>query len=93
LTEEAMNALAYELRRTGFNVQQQEPIEVYHDGLIVVGDYFADLLVGDAIIVELKATKNTPRRLCRSVPELPEGHRMTAVPAAQFRETPCRDQT
>jgi GxxExxY protein len=59
LTEEAMHALAYELRRTGINVKQQEPIAVYYDGL-VVGDYFADLLVGDATIVELKATKGTP---------------------------------
>jgi hypothetical protein len=32
---------------------------VYYDG-IVVGDYFADLLVEDAIIVELKATKDSP---------------------------------
>jgi GxxExxY protein len=59
LTEEAMNALAYELRRTGVNVQQQEPIKGYYDGL-VVGDYVADLLVADAIIVELKAIKDTP---------------------------------
>jgi hypothetical protein len=92
LTEAAMNALAYELQRTGFNVKQQEPITVYYDG-IVVGDYFADLLVGDAIIVELKATKDTPRRLCRSVPELPEGHRIAAVPATQLRQTKCRNQT
>jgi GxxExxY protein len=52
-------ALAYELRRSGVNVKQQEPIKVYYDG-IVVGDYFADLQVEDAIIVELKATQDSP---------------------------------
>jgi GxxExxY protein len=54
LTEAAMNALSERI-----NVKQQEPITVYYDGLIV-GDYFADLLVGDAIIVELKATQGSP---------------------------------
>jgi hypothetical protein len=54
LTEAAMNALSERI-----NVKQQEPIKVYYDGL-VVGDYFADLLVEDAIIVELKATQDSP---------------------------------
>jgi GxxExxY protein len=35
------------------------PIEDYSDGLIV-GVYFADLLVRDVIIVELKATQDSP---------------------------------
>ena len=50
------NALVHELRKNGLQVKQQEPIKVYYDG-VVVGEYFADLLVADTIIVELKATK------------------------------------
>ena len=50
------NALAHELRKSGFAVKQQKSIKVYYDG-IVVGDYIADLLVQDAVLVELKAIK------------------------------------
>ena len=48
------NALAIELRKSGLDVKQQAPVRVLYDG-IVVGEYFADLLVSDAVIVELKA--------------------------------------
>ena len=48
------NALALELRRVGLQVEQQARIEVYYDG-VVLGEYFADLLVDGAVIVELKA--------------------------------------
>lgn len=39
-----------------FNVVQEARIAVYYDQE-VVGEYFADLLVADAVIVELKAVK------------------------------------
>lgn len=48
------NALAIELRRRGLTVEQQKPICVYYQGEIV-GEYFADLVVNDLVIVELKA--------------------------------------
>ncbi len=48
------NALAYELSSRGLAVRQQMPIKVYYEGQ-VVGDYYADLVVGGAVIVELKA--------------------------------------
>ena len=48
------NALALELRRVGLTVEQQARIEVYYDG-VVLGEYFADLLVDGVAIVELKA--------------------------------------
>ncbi len=48
------NAMAHELRKRGFTVQQQMPIQVYYDGLMV-GEYFADLVVDGKVIVELKA--------------------------------------
>jgi len=50
------NALAHELRKAGLRVRQQHPIQVFYDG-IVVGDYVADLLVEDSVILELKAVR------------------------------------
>lgn len=50
------NALAYELRKAGLRVEQQVPIKVWYDD-IVVGDYVADLVVEGVILVELKACK------------------------------------
>ncbi len=50
------NALAYELRRLGLNVKQQEEIKVFYDG-VEVGYYEADLLVENLILVELKAVR------------------------------------
>lgn len=51
------NALAHELRKHGLAVQQQHPIPVSYDG-VVVGEYFADLFVQDQVIVELKAARS-----------------------------------
>lgn len=48
------NALRIELLKKGLKVKQQEPIKVWYDDQ-VIGDYLADLLVADRIIVELKA--------------------------------------
>jgi len=50
------NALTVEMDGEGLSVQQQHPVKVSYRGE-VVGDYFADLLVEDSIIVELKAVK------------------------------------
>jgi GxxExxY protein len=50
------NALAYEIRKRGLSVVQQHPVSVCYDG-IVVGDYFADMIVENQIIVELKVAK------------------------------------
>jgi GxxExxY protein len=48
------NALAHELGKTGLAVMQQSPLKVFYDE-IVVGEYVADLLVEEQVIVELKA--------------------------------------
>jgi len=50
------NALAHECRKTGLLVEQQVPIPVHYGG-ILVGDFFADLVVEGSVIVELKAVK------------------------------------
>ena len=51
------NALAHELRKAELDFRQQYPISVLYDGT-VVGEFLADLLVNEQVIIELKATKN-----------------------------------
>ncbi|MDB5400472.1 MAG: hypothetical protein JWQ55_2490 [Rhodopila sp.] len=48
------NALAHELRKGGLAVEQQHNVAVHYDG-VVVGAYAADMLVENAVLVELKA--------------------------------------
>lgn len=48
------NALVHELRKNGFKAEPQHPINVLYDG-VVVGEYYADILVDDTVILELKA--------------------------------------
>jgi GxxExxY protein len=50
------NALAYELKKVGLAVQQQIPITVWYDD-VVVGEYVGDLLVEGVILIELKAVR------------------------------------
>ena len=50
------NALAHELRKAGLSDETQKPIQVWYDG-VLVGDFFADLLVEGSVIVELKAAR------------------------------------
>jgi GxxExxY protein len=49
-------SLAIELAASGLNVEMQKPIKVHYAGE-VVGEYFADILVENDIVVELKAVK------------------------------------
>ena len=50
------NAMVFELQSRGFNVKPQQQIKVYYKDKIV-GDYFADILVNDLVILELKAAE------------------------------------
>lgn len=51
------NALGHRLRKAGLKAIQQAPIHVYDEDGTPIGEYFADLLVEDDIVVELKAVK------------------------------------
>ena len=51
------NALAHRLKKAGLSVKQQEPITVYDEDGTVIGQYFADIMVEDWLILELKAVK------------------------------------
>ena len=50
------NALALALRKLGLRVEQQKPIVVYYDDQ-VVGEYFADIVVNEIVVIELKAVR------------------------------------
>ena len=50
------NALAIELAKRGYRAEKQKPIAVFYEGQ-QVGDYYADLVVNDQIIVELKTAQ------------------------------------
>ena len=50
------NALFYELSALGLKVEYNRPFTVKYKGN-VVGEYLADLVVGDKVIIELKSVK------------------------------------
>jgi GxxExxY protein len=50
------NALAIELRKNKLSYQQQSPVKVRYDG-IIVGEYVSDLVVESKVLIELKACK------------------------------------
>jgi GxxExxY protein len=50
------NALAHEVRKAGLTVERQRPIRVVYDG-VVVGDFVADMLVEDRVLIENKAVQ------------------------------------
>jgi GxxExxY protein len=50
------NALAYELRKRGYAVTQQQPITVWYDS-VPVGKFFADLVVDGLVVIELKSAE------------------------------------
>ena len=52
-----VNALSIELDKNNIPWKLQHPITVHYDGK-VVGEYFADLVIDNRIIVEVKAVKS-----------------------------------
>lgn len=50
------NSLRVSLEKLGYSVQQQFPIGVFFEGEHV-GEYYADLLIDNKVVLELKAAK------------------------------------
>lgn len=50
------NALFIELEKTGLYIEKQRRIKVYYENE-VVGSYYADLVVDEKVIIELKAAE------------------------------------
>ena len=70
------NSLCFELKKRNIRFDQQKPTNVYYHNE-VVGEYFADLLVEDTVIVELKTTK--------SINEIHEAQLLNYLKAADKR--------
>jgi GxxExxY protein len=51
------NAMMIELPKFGLECKDQFPIKVHYDEK-PIGDYFADIIVNDVVIIELKATES-----------------------------------
>lgn len=51
------NVLVVELKKMRFHISQQYNIKVYYDW-VIVGDYFADIIVEDNVIIELKSAES-----------------------------------
>jgi GxxExxY protein len=51
------NAMIIELKKLGLECDKQRPISVYYDRLSV-GNYYADLIVENKVIIELKACQH-----------------------------------
>jgi len=50
------NAMMIEFRREGIPAVPQSPIKVFYEGELI-GEYYADILVDNKVIVEIKAAK------------------------------------
>ena len=50
------NALMHEMEKRGIVAAAQFPVTVRYDGK-VVGEYFADIVVSQSVIIEIKATR------------------------------------
>ncbi|MCF7805357.1 MAG: GxxExxY protein [Candidatus Marinimicrobia bacterium] len=50
------NALLFELNEKGMDAKQQMAIKVHYKGNLI-GEYFADIVVNNKVIVEIKATE------------------------------------
>ena len=50
------NALVHELPEAGLHVSQQHPVSIQYNG-VSVGEYIADILVDERVVVETKAVK------------------------------------
>lgn len=48
--------LLIEMRKAGLDTETQKPITVYYEGE-VVGEFVADMMVNDAVIIELKSVR------------------------------------
>jgi len=52
------NALVSRLRKEGLSIKQQQPITILDEDETAIGEYFADIIVNDCLLVELKAAKS-----------------------------------
>jgi len=66
-------AMVIEFTKNNLRVEEEKPLKVYYDNQ-VVGDFYVDLFVEEAVIVELKSVQNlTKEHACpvKCLPRLP----------------------
>lgn len=51
------NCLRHRLEKAGYKVEAQKNLKVYDEDGFEIGDFFADLVVNDSLIVELKSVR------------------------------------
>ena len=51
------NALVNRLRKSGLDIKQQHPIVIYDEDGTEIGEYFADIIINGALLVELKTCR------------------------------------
>ena len=82
-------ALAYELEKRGLSITRQQGIPVVYEGVRIHAGFFADLVVEDQVIVEIKAVETVaPVHSVLSVSlrrvaacPVPQGERLSQNPA------------
>lgn len=52
------NALVHRLGKANINAKPQQPLNVYDEDGTLLGEYYADLLVENVLIVEIKASRS-----------------------------------
>jgi GxxExxY protein len=52
------NALVHRLKKQGILVESQVPLDVYDEDGTNIGEFFADIIVENKIIIELKSCEN-----------------------------------
>ncbi|MDI6790182.1 MAG: GxxExxY protein [Thermodesulfobacteriota bacterium] len=50
------NAMMVEFKKEGISAVSQSAIKVFYEG-VIIGEYYADILVDDKVIVEIKAAR------------------------------------
>jgi len=52
------NALVHRLRKAGLRAKPQHPITIQDEDSTVIGEYFADVMINDCLLIEFKACKS-----------------------------------
>lgn len=75
------NALAHRLTKAGLRVKQQHPINVFDEDGTLIGEYVADLLIEDSLIIELKTAKTlAPEHEAQIIGYLKSSHLENGLP-------------
>ncbi len=59
------DALEYEFRNAGINYEREKKYEFYYKGIILPHKFYADFVVNDDIILEVKVLQVFPMNLLR----------------------------